>query len=78
MYFVNYKIYIGRNAIVVIMSACIAYALATQDKTDVFTLVKKLPEGIPSVELPTVNKEVIKVIINILKCIYLSKISYRI
>ena len=70
----NYQIYLGRNAIVVIMSAFIAYALAAQGKTDVFTLVKKLPEGIPSVELPTVNKEIITVFINmILKIMYLFK-----
>ena len=54
--------YLGRNAIVVIVSACIAYALASQGKTNVFTLVKKLPEGIPSIKIPTINAEVLKVI----------------
>ena len=67
----NYFFYLGRNAIVVIMSACIAYALASQGKTDVFTLVKKLPEGIPPVKLPTIDKEVIKVIINVLYILFI-------
>ena len=54
---------LGRNAIVVIVSASIAFALSSQGKKDVFTLVKKLPEGIPSVKLPTVNKDVVQVIV---------------
>ena len=58
----------GRNAIVVIISALIAYALASQGKNNVFSLVKKLPEGIPPVKVPTINEEVVKVIIII--CVY--------
>jgi len=43
------------------MSALIAYALSTQGKNDVFTLVKKLPKGIPSVEVPEINNDVLTV-----------------
>ena len=46
---------------VVIVSALIAYALSTQGKDDVFTLVNKLPKGIPSVKVPEINKDVLKV-----------------
>lgn len=48
---------------VVIISGFIAYALASQGKKDVFTLVKKLPEGIPPLRVPTINEEVLKVIV---------------
>lgn len=59
-----FTIDLGRNAIVVVMSACIAYALSSQGKKDVFSLVKKLPEGIPPVKVPTINGEVAKVVIS--------------
>lgn len=54
---------LGRNAIVVIMSGSIAYALSSQGKDHVFTLVNKLPKGIPSVKAPTIDKETLKVIL---------------
>ena len=62
--YINYILtclFLARNAIVVIISASIAYALASQGKDDVFTLVNKLPKGIPSVKAPTIDKEVFKV-----------------
>lgn len=53
--------FLARNAIVVIISASIAYALASQGEDDIFTLVNKLPKGIPSLKAPIINKEVLKV-----------------